>query len=277
MRVLNQIFNFYINSSIHVALAVMAMTWVTFIKFQLNHDFVVLPFVFFATITGYNFVKYFGVAKFHHRSLATWLKAIQVFSFLAFLGTCYYALKLTIDSIIYLAIFGLVTFLYAIPLLPMQYFRDSQKNLRQIGGLKIYIIALVWAFTTAFLPLIEKGYPISGDVVITGIQYFIFVIVLMLPFEIRDLIYDNLKLGTIPQRIGVKNTKLIGGILLLFIFLLEFFKNEVKETALISNAIVLSITLVFLVFAHKEQTKYYSAFWVESIPGVWLLILLMLG
>lgn len=277
MRVLNQIFNFYINSSIHVALAVMAMTWVTFIKFQLNHDFVVLPFVFFATITGYNFVKYFGVAKFHHRSLATWLKAIQVFSFLAFLGTCYYALKLTIDSIIYLAIFGLVTFLYAIPLLPMQYFRDSQKNLRQIGGLKIYIIALVWAFTTAFLPLIEKGYPISGDVVITGIQYFIFVIVLMLPFEIRDLIYDNLKLGTIPQRIGVKNTKLIGAILLLFFFLLEFFKNEVKETALISNAIVLSITLVFLVFAHKEQTKYYSAFWVESIPGVWLLILLMLG
>lgn len=277
MRVLNQIFNFYINSSIHVALAVMAMTWVTFIKFQLNHDFVVLPFVFFATITGYNFVKYFGVAKFHHRSLATWLKAIQVFSFLAFLGTCYYALKLTIDSIIYLAIFGLVTFLYAIPLLPMQYFRDSQKNLRQIGGLKIYIIALVWAFTTAFLPLIEKGYPISGDVVITGIQYFIFVIVLMLPFEIRDLIYDNLKLGTIPQRIGVKNTKLIGAILLLFFFLLEFFKNEVKETALISNAIVLSITLVFLVFAHKEQTKYYSAFWVESIPGIWLLILLMLG
>jgi hypothetical protein len=277
MRVLNQIFNFYINSSIHVALAVMAMTWVTFIKFQLNHDFVVLPFVFFATITGYNFVKYFGVAKFHHRSLATWLKAIQVFSFLAFLGTCYYALKLTIDSIIYLAIFGLVTFLYAIPLLPMQYFRDSQKNLRQIGGLKIYIIALVWAFTTAFLPLIEKGYPISGDVVITGIQYFIFVIVLMLPFEIRDLIYDNLKLGTIPQRIGVKNTKLIGAILLLFFFLLEFFKNEVKETALISNAIVLSITLVFLLFAHKEQTKYYSAFWVESIPGIWLLILLMLG
>jgi hypothetical protein len=237
----------------------------------------VLPFVFFATITGYNFVKYFGVAKFHHRSLATWLKAIQVFSFLAFLGTCYYALKLTIDSIIYLAIFGLVTFLYAIPLLPMQYFRDSQKNLRQIGGLKIYIIALVWAFTTAFLPLIEKGYPISGDVVITGIQYFIFVIVLMLPFEIRDLIYDNLKLGTIPQRIGVKNTKLIGAILLLFFFLLEFFKNEVKETALISNAIVLSITLVFLLFAHKEQTKYYSAFWVESIPGIWLLILLMLG
>ncbi|MDY2587439.1 UbiA prenyltransferase family protein [Winogradskyella aquimaris] len=277
MRVLNQIFNFYINSSIHVALAVMAMTWVTFIKFQLNHDFVVLPFVFFATITGYNFVKYFGVAKFHHRSLATWLKTIQIFSFLAFLGTCYYALKLTIDSIIYLAIFGLVTFLYAIPLLPMQYFRDSQKNLRQIGGLKIYIIALVWAFTTAFLPLIEKGYPISGDVVITGIQYFIFVIVLMLPFEIRDLIYDNLKLGTIPQRIGVKNTKLIGAILLLFFFLLEFFKNEVKETALISNTIILSITLVFLVFAHKEQTKYYSAFWVESIPVVWLIILLMLG
>ncbi|GAB4157970.1 MAG: hypothetical protein Tsb0033_10520 [Winogradskyella sp.] len=277
MRVLKQIFNFYINSSIHVALAVVAMTWVTFIKFHLDHDFVLLPFVFFATVTGYNFVKYFGVAKFHHRSLATWLKTIQIFSFFAFLGACYYALKLAIDSIIYLSVFGLITFLYAIPLLPMQYFRDSQKNLRQIGGLKIYIIALVWAFTTVFLPLIEKNYPIDSDVVITGAQYFIFVIALMLPFEIRDLIYDSLKLGTIPQRIGVKNTKLIGAVLLLVFFLLEFFKNEIKCNAITSNGIILCITLFFIVLAHKKQSKYYSAFWVESIPVFWLLILLILG
>lgn len=276
MDTLRQIFNFYINSSIHVALAVVAMTWVTFIQFELECDLAVLSFVFFATITGYNFVKYFGVAKFHHRSLAAWLRAIQIFSLFAFFGMSYFALKLSINSLIYISVFGLVTFLYAIPLLPIRYFRDSQKNLRQISGLKIYIIALVWVFATLFLPLIDNDFHINTDVVITGVQRFIFVIVLMLPFEIRDLIYDSVKLATIPQRIGVKKTKIIGILLLMVFFFLEYFKDEIISEAIISNSVIVFITLFFVVFAHKNQSKYYSAFWVESLPILWLLALLVL-
>lgn len=277
MRILKQILNFYINSSIHVALAVTAMTWVTCIEFAIQYDQVLFCFVFFATVTGYNFVKYFGVAKFHHRSLAAWLKAIQIFSFFAFVGMCYYALKLNINSLLYLLIFGLITFLYAIPLLPMRYFRDNQKNLRQISGLKIYVIALVWMFTTVFLPLIENNYHINTDVLITGVQRFVFVIVLMLPFEIRDLMYDSVKLATIPQRIGVKNTKIIGVLLLLLFFLLEYLKDEILYVDVISNGVIMVVTLIFVLFAHKNQSKYYSAFWVESLPILWLLVLLMLS
>ncbi|MBL87149.1 MAG: hypothetical protein CMO82_10875 [Winogradskyella sp.] len=277
MTMLRQIFNFYINSSIHVALAVVAMTWVSLVQFEIGYDKNVLVFVFFATITGYNFVKYFGVAKFHHRSLAAWLKAIQIFSFFAFLGMCYYTLKLNLNSLIYLAVFGVITFLYAIPLLPMRYFRDSQKNLRQVSGLKVYVIALVWVFTTVFLPLIENGYHINNDVVITGVQRFVFVIVLMLPFEIRDLIYDSIKLATIPQQIGVRNTKIIGILLLVLFFLLEFFKDDVERFDIISNVVMLITTLCFVLFAHKKQSQYYSAFWVESLPILWLIVLLMLS
>lgn len=277
MGVLKQIFNFYINSSIHVALAVVAMTWVTLLQFDMEFNQTVLFFVFFATITGYNFVKYFGVAKFHHRSLAAWLKTIQVFSLLAFLGMSYFALKLDINSIIYLSVFGLITFLYAIPLLPMRYFRDNQKNLRQVSGLKVYLIALVWVFTTVFLPLIDRGFRINLDVVITGAQRFIFVIVLMLPFEIRDLIYDSVKLATIPQQIGVKNTKLIGVLLLAVFFFLEYFKEGKREVDVITNVVIIGTTLFFVLFAHKNQSKYYSAFWVESLPVLWLVVLLMLS
>ena len=277
MRILRQILNFYINSSIHVAFAVVAMTWVTLIQFELHNDYVILSFVFYATVTGYNFVKYFGVAKFHHRSLAAWLKTIQIFSFIAFVGMCYYALKLNINSLIYLSIFGLITFLYAIPLLPMRYFRDNQKNLRQISGLKIYVIAFVWVFTTVFLPLIEKNYHINVDVVITGAQRFVFVIVLMLPFEIRDLMYDSVKLATIPQRIGVKNTKIIGVLLMLVFFFLEYFKDQISSEAIIANAMIMIVTLIFVLLAHKNQSKYYSALWVESLPIIWLVVLLMLS
>lgn len=277
METLKRILNFYINSSIHVALAVSALTWVTLIEFQLGFDKNLLVFVFFTTITGYNFVKYFGVAKFHHRSLAGWLKAIQVFSLVSFLAMVYYASKLNNETLLLLTVCGLITFLYAIPLLPMTYFRDSQKNLRQISGLKIYVIALVWTFTTVLLPLINNEIILNTDVVITSAQRFVFVIVLMLPFEIRDLNYDSLKLATIPQKIGIKKTKIIGVFLLVVFFLLEYFKDELTENKVLSVLIILFITLLSVIFSNKNQSKYYSAFWVESLPVIWLIILLLLS
>ena len=84
MKVLRRLFDFYINSSIHVALAVTSLVMVTLYEFELPLDFALVGFLFFGTITGYNFVKYAGVAGLHHRSLAKSLQAIQVFSFLCF-------------------------------------------------------------------------------------------------------------------------------------------------------------------------------------------------
>ena len=277
MQLLKRILNFYINSSIHVALAVYALTWITLIQFDLDYDQNVLYFVFFASITAYNFVKYFGISKFHHRSLAGWLKVIQVFSFIAFIAMSYYAFQLEIKTLLLLSILGLITFLYAVPLIPMRYFRDSQKNLREIGGLKIYVIALVWTFTTVFLPLIDNDISIGTDAIITSVQRFLLVIVLMLPFEIRDLNYDSLKLATIPQKIGIRKTKIIGVLLLMVFFILDYLKDELSGLSILLTLLIVCIMLLFVIFSKKNQSKYYSAFWVESLPILWLLILLMLG
>lgn len=99
----------------------------------------------------------------------------------------------------------------------------------------------------------------------------------MLPFEIRDLNYDNLKLATIPQKIGIKKTKIIGGLLLLLFLMLDFLKDQLKVEIILSTFIITFVTLLFILFSNKNQSKYYSAFWVESLPVVWLLILLLLS
>jgi hypothetical protein len=275
MAILKRFLNFYINTSVHVALSACALTWMTLIQFGINYDENSLFFVFFASVTGYNFVKYFGIAKFHHRSLAGWLKTIQVFSLMAFLALCYYAFKLETDTLVLIAILGAITFLYAIPLLPKKYFIDEQKNLRQISGLKVYIIALVWTFATVVLPLVNNKVMLDYDVWITSIQRFVFVIVLMLPFEIRDLNYDSLKLATIPQKIGVKKTKVIGVVMLIVFVMLEFLKDELAGVSIISSVLIGFITLLFLIFSHKNQSKYYSAFWVEGLPILWLVLVLV--
>lgn len=275
MALLKQIFNFYIDSSIHVALAVFALSWVTLLEFGIPYDRAVLYFIFFASITGYNFVKYFGLARFHHRSLTNWLKLIQVFSLMCFIGMCYFALKLELISLVVILGFGVVTFLYAIPFLPNKILYDKHKNLRNVSGLKVYIIALVWAGVTVVLPLLNNHVPLDTNVVVSGFQRFVFVTVLMFPFEIRDLNYDSLKLATIPQQIGIKNTKMVGVLLLMLFFLLEFLKPQLNVEHTVSMLITMFVTLMFLIFANRNQGRYYSSFWVEGIPLVWLLLLLV--
>ena len=276
MRVFKQLLDFYLNASIHVALAVFALSWVTLIEFEISYDKNVLYFIFFATITGYNFIKYFGLAKFHHRSLASWLKVIQIFSALCFLLMCYFAFQLSMLTLWCLAGFGLITFLYAIPFLPKKIFLDQQQNLRSISGLKIYLIALVWAGVSVCIPLINNDHDLfTTDVILTVVQRFLLVIILMLPFEIRDLKYDSLRLATLPQQIGEKQTKIVGVLLLIIFYVLEFFKSELNADDVAITLVVTCITLLLLLFSKVNQGKYYSAFWVESIPIYWLILLLM--
>lgn len=244
-------------------------------EFHVLNDKSILYFIFFASITGYNFVKYFGLAKFHHRNLANWLKFIQVFSLFCFIIMCFYAFQIQTKTLFYIAGLGLVTFLYAIPFLPKRFLLDEKQNLRNIGGIKIYVIALVWSGVTVFLPLVNNGITISEDIIITAIQRFVFVVVLILPFEIRDLQFDNLKLSTIPQKIGERWTKIMGVILLILFYALEFFKNGVTPKELIIFLLITIITFISLMYAKKNQSKYYSGFWVEGLPIFWLLLVLI--
>ena len=172
---------------------------------------------------------------------------------------------------------GMLNFLYAFPFLPRTLYLDTNQNLRLISGLKVYLIALVWSGVTVILPIVNNGFDFNADVGITFCQRFIFVLALMLPFEIRDLQYDSLKLATIPQKIGAKNTKVMGVLLLIVFLLLEFLKTHILVKQVTVIATIACITLLFIVFSKKEQGKFYSAFWVEGLPILWMLLLYYLG
>ena len=275
MGSLKTIFRFYINSSIHVALAVASLCLITLIDFELSIDWNLIFFCFFATISGYNFIRYFGLAKFHHRSLAIWLKQIQIFSFICFIPLGYFTLQLERVTIYYLLGLGLITFFYAIPFLPKSLFIDGSKNLRAISGLKIYVIAFVWCIVTVVIPLINEGINIGHDAILTTIQRFLYVLIVMLPFEIRDMQYDSLKLSTIPQQIGVKATKIIGVTLLVVFFLIELFMDNRGATKMLILAAISLIVLWFLLISKVQQPEYYNSFFVEGIPVVWFLLKLI--
>ncbi len=236
MRFLKSIFDFYLNSSIHVALAVCAFVGMTLFEFGISVSNNLLGFIFFGTITGYNFVKYAEIARLKHKSLSLFLKTVQIFSFFSFLALCYFAFILPFNTLLVTGGFAALTFFYAIPIL-------QSKNLRKLTGVKILIVAIVWAGVTVIIPLVNESVFIDNSIWLSFIQRTLFVFALTLPFEIRDLKYDDLALGTLPQQVGVKTTKFIGTTLLIIVLLIEFLKPELNWNYLISLLLISGILI----------------------------------
>lgn len=268
MNVGQRIFNFYINSSIHVSLAVVSLLMITNYYLQISTDLSLNLFVFFGSIAGYNFVKYIGITKLHRYHLTPSFKGIQIFTLVSFLLALYFLLTLPLQSIVVAFFTGLLTVLYAWPIF------SKGRNLRNINGLKIFVIALAWSLVTVILPMVNAKSYLDFEVALLVMQRFLIVFVLMLPFEIRDVKFDALALGTIPRRIGVRNTKLVGFVVLFVIGVLEILANgSGLEKSLSSVLITISIFLLLL-FSTTKQNKYYASFWVEAIPIFWFVLLL---
>ena len=166
-----------------------------------------------------------------------------------------------------LVLFAL-TGLYAIPVLP------HTKKFRDFGGFKIVSVAMVWAGITVIIPFLDINLPLTWDVWVETIQRFILVLILLIPFEIRDLKYDSPELKTLPQRYGVTKSKIIGAFGVLIFFLLIYLKDTITTIDIVAKGI-LFLTLGILMYVTKRnQNEYFASFWVESIPIFWYVILL---
>jgi hypothetical protein len=271
MEVLKSIVRFYINSSIHVALSCFALVQITQMVFHISEQKAVGYFAFWGTIVGYNFVKYEELVRAKRLQMRNQLRGIAVFSFFSFIMTGYYFFLLERSTQIIAVFFLGLTMLYTLPFFP------NNKNARNWAGIKIYIVSLCWAGVTVFLPLLNAKGTFGIEFFVVSIQRFILIFVLILIFEIIDLKHDDPNLKTVPQQIGVKNTKILGFVLLMLFCGLEVFNINgnfniefLKLNLDIAVAIVIAL---FLAFANEQRSKYYTSFWVESIPIVWWVLM----
>lgn len=258
-------FKFYINSSIHVGLAVVAFTEISRFHLDLPVDYLLLLFIFLGTITGYNFVKYARLAGFRRRNLSKGLQSIQLFSLCCFAGLVWTAFFVKTPVLVVAILLGALNVLYALPLI-------KRKNLRAIGGIKVFVISVIWAGVTVLFPVIDAGAPLQSENILLLVQRFFFVLVLLLPFEIRDLRYDPPELRTLPQKLGVQNTKLLGLGLLALIALMNFFK-DVPPAVLAVDFFIYLLTAALVWKASVDRHPLFTTFWVEGIPLLWGVLL----
>jgi len=183
---------------------------------------------------------------------------------------CCLAFQLQLKAILSLLPFFAITMFYVIPIHKVF---SSNNSLRTVAGIKIFLIAFCWAGVTVVFPILNYDIVLSTDVIIVFLQRFLFVLAITIPFDLRDLSHDDDGLKTLPQLIGVARSKKLG-ILFLMLFLgLEFFINDSNQLRI--TFVVSLISLFLLIRSSTNQNKYYSAFFVESIPIVWLLLVLL--
>ncbi len=266
MRFLRLLFDFYLDSSIHVALAVSALTMVTVLSFDLPYDVSVACFIFFSTIVTYNFIKYGSAAKYFFIVRSRYVRFIQFFSFACFGLLLLSMTRLRFETILVAGTFLVISFMYVIP------FMFQGRNLRSLFGIKAYIVVFCWAGVTVVLPLVNDRVDLDNDVWVVFVQRLLYVMAILLPFEIRDLNFDSLHLGTIPQRIGIRRTKILGVGLMISFFFLTFLKETTPCAEIVQNLVLAIITGGFILMTKKEQSPYYCGFFVEGISLLWLLL-----
>jgi 4-hydroxybenzoate polyprenyltransferase len=164
---------------------------------------------------------------------------------------------------------AVLSFCYGLPLFTIG---EQKFGLRNIPGLKLFMITLVWTMSSVLLPVLESQdmhlATISmHDTTLLIAKRFLFIAAVAIPFDIRDLFEDKQSgLKTIPVAWGEKNAYLFCQVLLAgYIVLLFLFRNNGFSTDF--WALSLSIILTgWLIFRSKwEKNEYYYFFYLDGV------------
>ena len=156
-------------------------------------------------------------------------------------------------------------------------------NFREFSLIKTFYVGFVWAMSLVWLPLNNENLCIdfsslfSSDFIRCFINsslrdfpihwffiIFFFVSGITFPFEIRDLERDQFP--TLPKVLGVKNTKYLSIIFLLFSGILAYINLEKKFA--ISFGITIVVSIILAIFSSKKRPDWYYSFLLESLSAL---------
>lgn len=285
-KVLLSILDFLLFSNLFIAICAVAQCLVTYHLLQAEPDKYVLAFTFFATLGLYNFSMLLAKPKnpanspyirvrwiFSHHRLIISITLISVFCLIP-LGLWY----LSIESQFLMVFTGLIAIGYNVPFLAL----NQQKiGLRNIPGIKLFLIAMVWSVSCVLLPIVEleRNHQIhisSAETLLLVAKRFLFIAAITVPFDIRDLFQDKLyALKTIPVMLGEKKAYFFCQVLLIgyFALLLLFRQATYQDVFALSITLVLSGWLIFK--SNIKKNEYYYFLYLDGTMLLQYLVLIL--
>lgn len=187
----------------------------------------------------------------------------------------------SMESRILLIFLAIISFFYSIPLFTIG---DQKFGLRNIPGLKQFLITMVWTMSTVLLPILEAHAHHLTDIsmrdttILIG-KRFLFIAALTIPFDIRDLFEDRQSgLKTVPVIWGEKNAYLFCQLLLAgYLVLLLLFRNN-GFNAIFWALFITTLLTGWLIFKSKwEKNEYYYFFFMDGVLILQYLVLVLVG
>jgi len=266
--VLKKGLEFIVYTNVWVALAVAALSAFTFIIIgRLDYNFIC--FSFFATLLMYAYARWFEAPAREDEStsrITDWKnshKFWQIFSgIIGAAGAIYFATFLEKNTLFILLICGGISAMY-----PLQFLKRGQVALRNVAGIKLFIISLIWAIVSTVLPAVQLGYGFSTELVFLTLQRFLFVMAITIPFDIRDLRIDSPDINTLPYKIGLRPARNVALVALLLAEVgafVMYFSDTITAPVLLGQVLAFEITSLFIKKSSPKKPDLYFSFGVEG-------------
>lgn len=269
-------FDFLLFSNIFMSLCAVAQALVTFRLIDSKPVYSVIGLLFTSTLGIYNFSILLSKPKHPEKSpykRVRWFFAhyrlMVTFTMISLLSLIPLFFLLSMESRILLIFLSVLSFCYSLPIFTVG---DQKFGLRNIPGLKTFLISLVWTMSCVLLPVLEAQDLHLADISMRDItlmiaKRFLFIFALAIPFDIRDLFSDRQAgLKTIPVAWGEKNAYLFCQVLLAgYIVLLFLFRNNgfsLDFFGLTTTALLMG----WLIFKSKwQKDEYYYFFYMDGV------------
>ncbi|MFW5966249.1 MAG: UbiA family prenyltransferase [Persicimonas sp.] len=162
---------------------------------------------------------------------------------------------------------GVVSLAYSLPILK----GDQARRLKDLPGVKIFVIALVWGSVTVLLPALEAG--IGRRLALWGpvfAERFVFIFAITLPFDVRDLERDrSARISTLPMWLGPTRTRWLSvALIALFIALVVIAYGPTWRGPTPALALSGLISAVALWFGDRRRGELY---YVGLLDGLMVL------
>jgi hypothetical protein len=271
MRLLQKVFDYYVEASIHVAVAIVSLALANALLLNIPVTFELVFFIFFGSVAAYNFVKN-GPVVLRFKNTTSKNSSYQGILLIVAAG-----IAICFGSMLPQKAFTMLAFLLVVIIFYTYPIAHPDKNLRSLGILKVILVAISWTTVTVYLPAAYDEPVWSWDLHLVALQTFFLVVALIIPFEIRDMQFDPEDIRTIPRKIGVKKTKWLGIFLMLLSTVLLYLRDDIGNLEIVVRGVLLMVVSAFIWKTPTAYSKYYAAFWVEAIPIFWLGLILGLS
>ena len=270
---MNRILYFFINTNIFVSISTFCLYKISELLFGFQNYKIGL-FVFFSTLFAYNYMRlplFFQEDDSNSYSTDYYQKSIYFFLFISAIFIIFLSSSLELKFIQLLFPPILISIIY--PLLIK--INNRQYGIRNIPFFKIFLISFTWSYVTLLLPALYYNIQLDYFLLSSFFERFLFVLAIAIPFDIRD--YHSDKIRTIPNTIGVINSKIFAWFCLLLIqilLIIHVIQSNIVIPIFLGLFLSIEICSLVIYLTNTERSSFFYSILVESLSLVMYLLVL---